>query len=116
VIASDIADWLVQKPMVEVIERGTGRRAKLEEYVAFGKTGTAQKLDPETGGYAKDRDVCSFICGAPANDPQLLVLIVVDEPTQGENQGGGTVAAPHAANLLRQALIHQGIGSDHALR
>jgi cell division protein FtsI/penicillin-binding protein 2 len=116
VIASDIAEWLVQKPMVEVIERGTGRRAKLEEYVAFGKTGTAQKLDPETGGYAKDRDVCSFICGAPANDPQLLVLIVVDEPTQGENPGGGTVAAPHAANLLKQALIHQGIGSDHALR
>ncbi len=116
VISADIAEWIVQKPMVEVIERGTGRRAKLKAYTAFGKTGTAQKLDPETGGYSKTRDVCSFLCGAPANDPKLLVLIVVDEPTQGENHGGGTVAAPHAANLLKQALIHQGILGNLAVK
>jgi cell division protein FtsI (penicillin-binding protein 3) len=116
VISPSIAEWVVQKPMVDVIERGTGRQAKLEEYVVFGKTGTAQKLDPDSGGYAEDRVVCSFICGAPANNPRLLVLIVVDEATQGENHGGGTVAAPHAANLLRQALVHQGIGGNLASR
>ncbi len=116
VISSDIARWLVQGPMVEVVNRGTGRRAKLEDYTVFGKTGTAQKLDPETGGYSQDRDVCSFVCGVPADDPQLLVLIVVDEPTLGENHGGGTVAAPHAARLLKEALIRQHIGPSHASR
>ena len=116
VISAGIADWLIEQPMVEVVERGTGRRAKLEDYTIFGKTGTAQKIDPETGRYADDRDVCSFLCGGPAHDPQLLVLVVVDDPTEGENHGGGTVAAPHAANLLKQALIHQNITSDLANR
>ncbi|MCA9068688.1 MAG: penicillin-binding protein 2, partial [Planctomycetaceae bacterium] len=115
-VSQEIAEWVVQKPMVEVVKRGTGRQAKLEDYTVFGKTGTAQKVDPETGRYAKDRDVCSFICGGPADDPQLLVLIVVDEPTEGENHGGGTVAAPHAARLLNQALIHQRIQGEHARR
>lgn len=111
VIPREVADWLVQGPMVDVVKNGTGKRAALDDYTVFGKTGTAQKLDPETGGYAKDRDVCSFLCGAPAANPQLLVLIVVDEP-KGENLGGGTVAAPHAAELLRQSLIHLRIASD----
>ncbi len=114
VVDPDIAHWLVQGPMVDVVKHGTGRRASLEDYTVFGKTGTAQKLDPETGTYAKDRDVCSFICGAPAANPRLLVLIVVDEPTQGDNLGGGTVAAPHAAELLRQSLIHLRIRGDLA--
>lgn len=113
-LSRETAEWVVQKPMVEVVERGTGKRAKLEDYTVFGKTGTAQKVDPETGRYSKDRDVCSFICGGPADDPQVLVLIVVDEPTEGENHGGGTVAAPHAARLLNQALIHQRIPGDQA--
>lgn len=115
VIESDIAHWLVQGPMADVVKHGTGKRAQLEDYIVFGKTGTAQKLDPETGTYAKDRDVCSFLCGAPAANPRLLVLIVVDEP-RGENLGGGTVAAPHAAELLKQSLMHLGIGSDQAQR
>lgn len=115
-VSREIAEWVVQTPMVEVVKRGTGRRAKLEDYTVFGKTGTAQKLDPETGRISKTLDVCSFICGAPADDPQLLVLIVVDEPTEGENHGGGTVAAPHAARLLNQILIHQRIQGEHARR
>ncbi len=115
-IPQDIARWLVQGPMVEVVNRGTGRRAKLDDYTVFGKTGTAQKLDPKTGGFSKDRDVCSFVCGAPADDPKLLVLIVVDEPSLGENHGGGTVAAPHAARLLKESLIHQHIGPSQARR
>jgi cell division protein FtsI/penicillin-binding protein 2 len=113
VIDGDIANWLVQGPMVDVVKQGTGKKARLEDYTVFGKTGTAQKLDPDTGAYAKDRDVCSFLCGAPAANPQVLVLIVVDEP-KGEDLGGGTVAAPHAAELLRQSLIHLRIGSDLA--
>jgi cell division protein FtsI/penicillin-binding protein 2 len=115
VIDADIANWLVQGPMVNVVKQGTGKQARLEDYTVFGKTGTAQKLDPDTRAYAKDRDVCSFLCGAPAANPQLLVLIVVDEP-KGDDLGGGTVAAPHAAELLRQSLIHLRVGSDLARR
>src|SRR5690606_7751815 len=93
-------------PMTEVIERGTGRLAKIPGYRVFGKTGTAQKLDPETGGYSSSLHVSSFICGAPAHDPKVLVLVVVDEPAAGGTQYGGSVAAPTAAAILEKALLH----------
>ncbi len=102
----DTATWLVQGPMREVITRGTGRNGRLEGYSVFGKTGTAQKPDPKTGKISSQYHVASFVCGAPANDPKAIVLVIVDEPAGGPNHYGGTVAAPAAAELLRQTLVH----------
>ena len=102
----DTTNWLVQGPMREVITRGTGRNARVEGYSVFGKTGTAQKTDPETGKISSKYHVASFVCGAPADDPKVVVLVVVDEPVGGPNHYGGTVAAPAAAELLRQTLVH----------
>ncbi len=107
VASRDTTTWLVQGPMREVITRGTGRNGQLEGYSVFGKTGTAQKPDPQTGKISSRYHVASFVCGAPADDPQVIVLVVVDEPTGGPNHYGGTVAAPAAAKLLRQTLIHR---------
>jgi cell division protein FtsI (penicillin-binding protein 3) len=105
------ARWLVQGPMVEVVRRGTGTRANLRGYSVFGKTGTAQKLDRQTGGYSADKYVGSFLCGAPASAPRVLVLVVVDEPSTGSHYGG-TVAAPAAAEILRQTLAHLRVPPD----
>lgn len=102
VISAENAFWLVQGPLVDVVDRGTGTNAQIPGVRVFGKTGTAQKVDRETGKYSNTRHVSSFVCGAPAEDPQMLVLITVDEPHG--NQFGGTVAAPIAADVLSDSL------------
>lgn len=104
VVRPEIASWLVRHPMKQVVERGTAKSARIRGMSIFGKTGTAQKMDPETGEYSDTRHICSFICGAPAEDPQVLVLVMVDEPTADGLHYGGTVAAPAAAELLQFAL------------
>lgn len=97
-------DWLVQHPMKGVVERGTGKSAKIPGISMFGKTGTAQKLDPDTGTYSDHAWVLSFLCGAPAENPEVLVLVMVDEPSEKGVQYGGTVAAPTAAKILQSAM------------
>jgi cell division protein FtsI/penicillin-binding protein 2 len=108
VLTPATARWLVQGPMVEVITRGTGKKAMLKEYTVFGKSGTAQKID-DHGGYSHTRHVGSFVCGAPAEAPQAIVLVSVDEPTQGPSHYGGVVAAPTAAAILQLTLEHLGV-------
>lgn len=112
IVSPEVADWLVRVPMVETVQRGTGRKAQLEEYTVFGKTGTAQKPDPVTGKYSSQLHVSSFICGAPAHDPRVLVLVVVNEPSVGENHYGGTIAGPPAAEILKKTLMYQRVPFD----
>ena len=84
-----------------VVERGTGKLAAVPGYRVAGKTGTAQKIGPD-GGYLADRHVASFVGWAPARDPAILVLVVLDEP-QGAFHGG-EVAAPVFAAVARDVL------------
>ncbi len=100
---ADIAEWLVRDPMKQVVERGTGKSARISGLSMFGKTGTAQKLDPNTGTYSDSAWVLSFVCGSPAENPAVLVLVMVDEPTSPGTHYGGTVAAPTAARILQFA-------------
>ena len=109
------ARWLIEGPMRDVVTRGTGTRANLPGYSVFGKTGTAQKLDPATGTYSPDKYVSSFLCGAPAAAPRVLVLVVVDEPTTSGTHYGGTVAAPAAAEILRQTLGYLRVPRDNSV-
>nr|AKB95203.1 peptidoglycan synthetase [uncultured bacterium] len=104
ILRPDIAQWIVSQPMKNVVERGTGKSARIHGLSIFGKTGTAQKQDPETGGYSDSKHICSFVCGAPAENPQVLVLVMVDEPTAPGAHYGGSVAAPTAAGILEFAL------------
>lgn len=103
-----VCDWLVQTPMRQVVERGTGKSARIAGLSLFGKTGTAQKVDPLTGGYSDKAWVVSFVCGAPAENPRVLVLVMVDEPTAEGSHYGGTVAAPTASAILKFALERSG--------
>ena len=110
-VPAEISEWVVQGPMADVVSRGTGKLARLETYTVFGKTGTAQKTDPRTGRYSDSDYIASFICGAPANDPQVLVLVVVDEP-RGRSHYGGVIAAPRAKSILKRTLLHLGVPPD----
>ena len=81
--------------------------AQVPGYKLAGKTGTAEKADPELGGYSKTKFVASFIGYAPARNPRLLVAVMVDEP-QGEIYGG-VVAAPAFEKIVSFALPYLGI-------
>ncbi len=83
----------VSRMLQEVVSKaGTGERAAIPGYSAAGKTGTAQKIDPATGRYSSHAFVSSFVGFAPAEDPVVAILVMVDEP-EGE-AWGGSVAAP----------------------
>jgi cell division protein FtsI/penicillin-binding protein 2 len=81
---------------------GTASEVSVPGYTLAGKTGTAQKVDPETGTYSETEFVASFVGFAPAQDPQLLVAVVVDNP-KGDYYGG-TVAAPAFGEIAKFAL------------
>ncbi|MDQ4049379.1 MAG: penicillin-binding protein 2 [Actinomycetota bacterium] len=81
---------------------GTAEEAQVPGYRIAGKTGTAEKPDPETGGYSKFKFFSSFIGFAPARSPRLLVAVMVDEPTGAYY--GGEVAAPAFERIMEFAL------------
>jgi cell division protein FtsI (penicillin-binding protein 3) len=81
---------------------GTGDAAVPAGYEVAGKTGTAQKVETRLGGYSDDRYVSGFMGFAPADDPRLVLLVVIDEP-QGANYGG-VVAAPVFRSIMEEVL------------
>ncbi|MBA2439999.1 MAG: penicillin-binding protein 2 [Thermoleophilaceae bacterium] len=81
---------------------GTAEEAEVPGYRLAGKTGTAEKPDPKTGGYSKFKFFSSFIGFAPAKSPRLMVAVMVDEP-KGEYYGGA-VAAPAFERIVEFAL------------
>ncbi|HLH15561.1 MAG TPA: penicillin-binding protein 2, partial [Solirubrobacteraceae bacterium] len=87
---------------------GTASEVSIHGYQLAGKTGTANKVNPETGEYSQSKYVASFIGFAPASDPQLLCAVVVDEPSAGSIYGG-TVAAPAFGQIMSFALPYLGI-------
>lgn len=89
--------------MEQVVKGGTGRNGYVAGYRVAGKTGTSEKL---SGTDASAR-IASFVGMAPANDPKIAVLIVVDEP-KGQT-GGGAVAAPVAAEVIENTMNYLNI-------
>ncbi|HLG14146.1 MAG TPA: penicillin-binding protein [Blastocatellia bacterium] len=101
----------VLKDMLEgVILHGTGKLAQVSGYRAAGKTGTAQKIDEETGRYSKTRYVASFAGFAPVDNPEIACLISLDEP-RGAHQGG-KAAAPVFARIVSDALHILGVPAE----
>jgi len=100
---------LIERALVGVVEEGTGRRCRLPGYRIFGKTGTAQKIDPETGAISHTRFVAWFLAGAPAEDPRLVLAVAVDEPDRSIGYYGGTVAAPVARRIFEEVLPYLGV-------
>jgi cell division protein FtsI (penicillin-binding protein 3) len=90
-----------------VAKTGTGEKAAIPGYRVAGKTGTAQKIDPVTKKYSMQDTVSSFIGIVPAEDPRIVVLVVVNSP-KGVTWGG-TVAAPVFKNIAEQVLRYLGV-------
>jgi stage V sporulation protein D (sporulation-specific penicillin-binding protein) len=84
-----------------VVSVGTGKSAYVPGYRIGGKTGTAQKA--ENGVYVSGRYVASFVGFAPANDPQVVVLVVIDEPG-GATYYGGQIASPVVKSIISDTL------------
>lgn len=100
----------MRKILAGVTERGTGVQAQVPGYSVAGKTGTAQK-PLETGGYGNSY-IASFAGYAPAKRPEVVVIVVLDEPTP---IWGGETAAPTFQTIMQFALRHLGISpTDNA--
>jgi len=101
-VGRDVADRVREMMMTVTEPGGTGTRAAVPGYKVAGKTGTAQKVDPVTGTYATDRAISSFVGFIPADDPRLVILVVLDEPKG--NSYGGLTAAPVFSNIAAKAM------------
>ncbi|HKB78068.1 MAG TPA: penicillin-binding protein [Myxococcales bacterium] len=93
----------------EVVEKGTGMKARVNGFRVAGKTGTAQKVDPVRGGYGEKR-LASFLGFLPADEPRLAILVAVDEP-EGD-VFGGSVAAPAWSAIAAEALRQIGVAPE----
>ncbi|SER03816.1 stage V sporulation protein D (sporulation-specific penicillin-binding protein) [Gracilibacillus ureilyticus] len=106
VISKDTSEQ-VRDALEHVVALGTGRNAYVEGYRVGGKTGTAQKVG-EDGRYMENNYIVSFIGFAPANDPEIVVYVAVDNP-KGTVQFGGTVAAPIVGTIMEDSLRALGV-------
>jgi cell division protein FtsI (penicillin-binding protein 3) len=110
VVSPSIAKQLMAM-LVDVVAEGTGTLAHVPGYNVAGKTGTASKPDPQTGGYSTSKYVASFIGIVPATAPRLVILVTVDEPRGAIF--GGTVAAPVFQEIARFALQYLEVPPDN---
>ncbi|BBW96799.1 stage V sporulation protein D [Geobacillus icigianus] len=105
-VISEETSKQVRYALESVVAQGTGKKAYVEGYRVGGKTGTAQKA--QGGRYLQNNHIVSFIGFAPADDPQLVVYVAVDNP-KGTVQFGGTVAAPIVGKIMEDSLRTIGV-------
>jgi len=91
-VLSDSTAHVLNRILNNVVNEGTGKRARIKGVNISGKTGTSQKPDFKNGGYTDDDYWASFVGYFPSEDPQCLIMIMLDEPKNGYH--GGSVAAP----------------------
>jgi cell division protein FtsI (penicillin-binding protein 3) len=97
----------VSAVLTGVVKSGTGGRAQIAGYDVAGKTGTSQKVIPDSGEYSKDKTVASFMGYFPADDPHVAMIVVIDEPKN--NQFGGTTASPVFKRIAEELIQYLGI-------
>jgi len=100
-VISEESSKLVRYALESVVANGTGKNAYIENYRVGGKTGTAQKV--KNGVYMSGNYILSFIGFMPADKPEIVVYVAVDNP-KGVTQYGGTVSAPIARNVMLSAI------------
>ncbi|MEX0835795.1 MAG: penicillin-binding protein 2 [Nitriliruptor sp.] len=112
-VVSDETAQQVQRMLERVVsgDDGTGHRAAVDGYRAAGKTGTARKPSPDSRGYSGEY-IATFVGFAPAEDPQLVVAVMVDDP--GPVYYGGLVAAPVFSEVMGTALASRRVLPDSA--
>jgi cell division protein FtsI (penicillin-binding protein 3) len=96
--------------METVVLSGTGTPAQLNGYTAAGKSGTAQKIDTNTGRYSPNQYVASFVGFAPVNEPAVTILVVLDSPEGAHH--GGEVGGPIFKRIAEQVLAYLDVAHD----
>ena len=92
------------------VEKGSGKRADVPGYFVGGKTGTAEKV--VAGRYSSDKRFNAFLAGFPSNDPEYVVLIIIDEPKPekpGIGATSGLNTAPVTGNVIRRSAALLGV-------
>jgi len=107
VIATETAETMARMLAEVVGENGTARRAAIENYAVAGKTGTTQKI--VDGRYSNQHHVASFSGFFPADNPALVITVVVDEPRLDGVGYGGSVAAPVFRQVAEACISYLGI-------
>lgn len=102
VISKETSDQMTNV-LEHVVTDGTGHLAAIPGINVAGKSGTAQKVDPKTGGYSTTDFISSFEAYAPAENPKIAVLVIVDSPNGGEHEGG-PLCSPYAKTIIQGAL------------
>jgi cell division protein FtsI (penicillin-binding protein 3) len=105
VLRQQTARQLVNQVFRQVVEKGTGQEAQIPGYLLAGKTGTAQKFDPELKAYSSSKHLVSFVGFVPADQPIISMVVVIDEP-KGALQYGGQIAAPVFREIARKVLLY----------
>jgi membrane peptidoglycan carboxypeptidase len=112
-ILSPRTTQLIKEMLKGVVNKGTGKASQLEGFTAAGKTGTAQKIDPN-GHYSHTRFIASFVGFAPIERPAFAIVVTVDEP-HGKYYGG-EVAAPVFQKIAQKTLRYLSILPDQDLK
>ena len=101
----------VKRILCDVVVRGTATKARSATWNIFGKTGTAH-ISQGKSGYSETRLNSSFMGGAPAEDPKLVIMMVIHEPDKSLGHYGGVVSGPAAGRILERALAYLEVPSS----
>lgn len=106
-VISESTSAAMREMLVSAVTSGTGSAAAMPGYSVAGKTGTALKIKEDGSGYAEGKYIASFAGFLPAGDPQVVILVNIDEPSG--NAFGGVVAAPAFRRIAEFVVSHMGI-------
>jgi len=113
IISKAVARQFIDEVLVNVVERGTGKKCKLEKWTVFGKTGTGQIAGPD--GYIEHAYTASFMAGAPANRPKVICVVSIYKPDYSIGHTGGEVAAPCVREVLQKTLSYLNVPPNRLL-
>ena len=103
-VVSEQTSKFIKEHMYQAVENGTARGAQVEGYAIGGKTGTAEKFPRDKENY-----LVSFIGAAPANNPEVVFYVIVDEPQNVPRQADSSIATKLAARVMKEMLPALGI-------
>jgi cell division protein FtsI (penicillin-binding protein 3) len=117
-VIKDVTAAKMRAMMQGIVVEGTGKLAQLNGYSSAGKTGTAEKIDPQTKTYSHTKLVASFAGFAPVNNPAIAIAVVIDTPTAGGEamHYGGAASAPVFAEVAQEVLEYLGVPRDQPLK
>jgi cell division protein FtsI/penicillin-binding protein 2 len=96
----------IKRILCDVVIRGTAQKARSKTWNIFGKTGTAH-ISRGKAGYSDEAYTSSFIGGAPAENPRVVIALIIHEPDKTKAHFGGTVSAPAASQALERILAYE---------